>query len=166
MLPELFAMTEFLNQLDTLELPALEAPQIYADRSILKLFLYALIRQITSFKLLAKMILEKPELRHICNLKTAPHRTTLSRRFKCLPQPLALLLDQLTSQAQKQDLIDVSMTSTDSTLMKANGNLWHKKNRDAGELPTCGNVDTDAHWGKSGYKGWTFGYASCNTRGT
>ena len=159
MLPEPFAMTEFLNQLDTLELPALEAPQIYADRSILKLFLYALIRRITSFKLLAKILLEKPELRQVCNLKTAPHRTTLSRRFKSLPQPLALLLDQLTSQAQKQDLIDPSITSTDSTLMKANGNLWHKKNRDAGELPTCGNVDTDAHWGKSGCKGWTFGYA-------
>jgi hypothetical protein len=63
MLPESLTMTEFLNQLDTLELPALEAPQIYSDRSILKLFLYALIRQITSFKLLSKMILEKPELR-------------------------------------------------------------------------------------------------------
>ena len=81
MLPEPFAMTEFLNQLDTLELPALEAPQIYADRSILKVFLYALVRQITSFKLLAKIVLEKPELRQVCNLKNAPHRTTLSRRF-------------------------------------------------------------------------------------
>ena len=159
MLPEPLTMTEFLNQLDTLELPALEAPQIYADRSILKLFLYALIRQITSFKLLAKMILEKPEIRQACNLKTAPHRTTLSRRFKSLPQPLALLLDQLTSQALKQDLIDVSITSTDSTLMKANGNLWHKKSMIAGQLPACGNIDTDAHWGKSGCKGWTFGYA-------
>ena len=81
MLPEPLTMLEFLNQLDTLELPALEAPQIYADRSILKLFLYALIRRITSFKLLAKILLEKPELRRVCNLKTAPHRTTLSRRF-------------------------------------------------------------------------------------
>ena len=166
MLPEQITMLEFLNQLDTLELPALETPQIYTDRSILKLFLHALVRRMTSFKLLAKILLEKPELRQVCNLKTAPHRTTLSRRFKSLPQPLALLLDQLSSQAQTQRLIDVSITSTDSTLMKANGNLWHKKSMDAGELPACGNIDTDAHWGKSGYKGWTFGYASCNTRGT
>jgi hypothetical protein len=76
MLPESFTMTEFLNQLDTLELPALEAPQLYADRSILKVFLYALIRQITSFKLLAKILLEKTEIRQACNLKTAPHRVT------------------------------------------------------------------------------------------
>jgi hypothetical protein len=41
MLPEPLTMNQFLKQLDTLELPALEAPQIYADRSILKLFLYA-----------------------------------------------------------------------------------------------------------------------------
>ena len=88
MLPEQITMLEFLNQLDTLELPALETPQIYTDRSILKLFLYALVRRMTSFKLLAKILLEKPELRQVCNLKTAPHRTTLSRRFKSLPQPL------------------------------------------------------------------------------
>jgi hypothetical protein len=42
MLPESLTMLEFLNQLDTLELPALESPQIYADRSILRVFLYAL----------------------------------------------------------------------------------------------------------------------------
>jgi hypothetical protein len=94
-------------------------------------------------------VLEKPEIRQVCNLETTPHQTTLSRRFKSLPQPLALLLDQLTSQAQKQALIDVSITSTDSTLMKANGNLWHKKNIIANLLPACGNIDTDAHWGKT-----------------
>jgi hypothetical protein len=33
MLPESLTMTEFLNQLDTLELPALEALQIYAEGS-------------------------------------------------------------------------------------------------------------------------------------
>ena len=105
------------------------------------------------------MTLEKPDLQQLCNLKTAPHRTTISRRFKTLPDPLALVLDQLTLKAQEQELIDVSITSTDSTLMKANGNLWHQKNMIANEIPACGNIDTDAHWGKSGCKGWTFGYA-------
>jgi transposase len=159
MIPATLTMNQFLNQLDTLELPTLQAPQIYSDRSILKLFLYAQLRKITSFKLLAKITLEKPDLQPLCNLKTAPHRTTISRRFKTLPEPLALILDQLTNKAQEQELIDLSITSTDSTLMKANGNLWHKKNMITNELPACGNIDTDAHWGKSGCKGWTFGYA-------
>lgn len=159
MIPTSLTMRQFLNQLDDLELPTLQTPQKYSDRSLLKLFLYAQIRKITSFKLLAKITLEKPDLQQLCNLKIAPHRTTISRRFKCLPEPLALILDQLTLKAQKQALIDPSITSTDSTLMKANGNLWHQKNMIANELPACGNIDTDAHWGKSGCKGWTFGYA-------
>ncbi len=159
MIPLTLNISVFLNQLDTLELPTLEAPQKYSDRSLLKLFLYAQIHKITSFKLLAKMTLEKPDLQQLCNLKTAPHRTTISRRFKSLTDPLALILDQLTEKAQEQELIDVTITSTDSTLMKANGNLWHKKNMIANELPACGNIDTDANWGKSGCKGWTFGYA-------
>lgn len=153
------SLAAFLNQLDTLELPALETSQLYSDRSILKAFLHAQIHKITGFKLLAKVVLKKPDLRQKYNLNTAPHRTTLSRRFKSLPQPLVFLLDQLTKTAQKRCLIDVSITSTDSTLMKANGNLWHKKNMDLGDLPACEKVDTDAHWGKSGCKGWTFGYA-------
>ena len=139
------SLATFFNQLDTLELPALETSQIYSDRSILKVFLYSQIHKITSFKLLARLVLKKPELQQMCNLKTAPHRTTLSRGFKSLPQPLAFLLDQLTSAAQKRRLIDVSITSTDSTLMKANGNLWHEKNMDLSDLPACGNIDTDAH---------------------
>ena len=159
MIPATLTISRFLNQLDTLELPTLQAPQKHSDRSFLKLFLYAQIHKITSFKLLAKMTLEKPDLQQLCNLKTAPHRTTISRRFKTLPDPLALVLDQLTLKAQEQELIDVSITSTDSTLMKANGNLWHQKNMIANEIPACGNIDTDAHWGKSGCKGWTFGYA-------
>ena len=51
--------------------------------------------------------------------------------------------------------------ATDATLMQANGNLWHKPQMDAGVagvLPDCGNVDVEARWGKSGYKGWVFGY--------
>jgi transposase len=102
MIPATLSISQFLNQLDTLELLSLEAPQKYADRSLLKLFLYAQIHKITSFKLLAKMTLEKPDLQHICNLKTAPHRTTISRRFKTLPEPLTLVLDQLTEKAQKK----------------------------------------------------------------
>ena len=159
MIPATLTISRFLNQLDTLELPTLQAPQKHSDRSFLKLFLYAQIHKITSFKLLAKITFEKPDLQQLCNLKTAPHRTTISRRFKTLPDPLALVLDQLTLKAQEQELIDVSITSTDSTLMKANGNLWHQKNMIANEIPACGNIDTDAHWGKSGCKGWTFGYA-------
>ena len=53
---------------------------------------------------------------------------------------------------------DVSIMSVDSTLMHAHGNVWHKKQRDQGELPSCGNIDTQAHWGVSGAGEWVYGY--------
>ena len=72
MIPLTLNISVFLNQLDNLELPTLQAPQKYSDRSILKLFLHAQIHKVTSFKPIAKMILEKSDLQQHCNLKTAP----------------------------------------------------------------------------------------------
>ena len=48
--------------------------------------------------------------------------------------------------------------SVDSSLMHAQGSVWHKKQRDKGELPKCGNIDQEAHWGKSGCGTWVYGY--------
>jgi len=45
-----------------------------------------------------------------------------------------------------------------ATLMQANGNIWHNKQMETGELPKCGNVDTEAHGGVNGGGEWTFGY--------
>jgi hypothetical protein len=42
--------------------------------------------------------------------------------------------------------------------MHAHGNIWHSKDLKAGVVPTCGNIDIDARWGKSTCKGWVFGY--------
>ena len=50
MIPLTLNISVFLNQLDNLELPTLQAPQKYSDRSILKLFLHAQIHKVTSFK--------------------------------------------------------------------------------------------------------------------
>lgn len=48
--------------------------------------------------------------------------------------------------------------SVDSSLMHAHGNVWHSKQLKAGEIPSCGNIDTEAHWGVSGAGEWVFGY--------
>ena len=48
--------------------------------------------------------------------------------------------------------------SVDSSLMHAHGNVWHAKQMKVGELPGCGNIDTEAHWGVSGAGEWVFGY--------
>ena len=47
--------------------------------------------------------------------------------------------------------------STDSTLIKAKGYVWHKSSMKKGVVPRSG-IDTDAMWGFSHTKGWIFGY--------
>lgn len=45
----------------------------------------------------------------------------------------------------------------DSTALWAKGGVWHKKDREAGRIPHS-TIDTEAHWSKSGYHGWWYGW--------
>ena len=57
----------------------------------------------------------------------------------------------------RDKIIDPSVLSTDSTLIKAKGHLWHKSSMKKKVIPRSG-IDTDARWGFSHTKGWVFGY--------
>jgi hypothetical protein len=60
--------------------------------------------------------------------------------------------------AAAEDLIDLSITAIDSTLIKAKGHVWHRSSIEKGIVP-CSGIDTDARWwGHSHTKGWIFGY--------
>jgi hypothetical protein len=45
----------------------------------------------------------------------------------------------------------------DSTVLRANGGVWHKKHRERGVVPHT-SIDTEAHWTKSGWHGWVYGW--------
>ena len=45
----------------------------------------------------------------------------------------------------------------DSTILLAHGGVWHKKDRDQGVVPHT-SIDTEAHWTKSGWHGWCYGW--------
>ena len=45
----------------------------------------------------------------------------------------------------------------DSTVLRANGGVWHKKDREKGVVPHS-SIDTQAHWTKSGWHGWVYGW--------
>ena len=57
----------------------------------------------------------------------------------------------------RDKIIDPSILSTDGTLIKAQGYVWHKSSMKKKVLPRSG-IDTDARWGFSHTKGWIFGY--------
>ncbi len=47
--------------------------------------------------------------------------------------------------------------AVDSTTLAARGGVWHKKHREAGVVPHS-SIDTEAHWTKSGWHGWVYGW--------
>lgn len=75
-----------------------------------------------------------------------------------MSETVRFALKQVHEQFVEHQQSDVSIMSVDSTLMHAHGNVWHKKQREQGEKPSCGNIDTQAHWGVSGAGEWVYGY--------
>ena len=66
-----------------------------------------------------------------------------------------------------EDIIDLSITAIYSTLLKAEGPVWHTSSMKKGVVP-CPGIDTDARWSYSHTKGWIFGYKlhlTCTTTG-
>ena len=52
------------------------------------------------------------------------------------------------------------VSAVDKSMFKAQGPLWHKKDRKKSIVPeNLRNVDTDSEWGYSKYRGWIQGYA-------
>ncbi len=45
----------------------------------------------------------------------------------------------------------------DSTVLRAKGGVWHKKDREAGLVPHS-SIDTEAGWTYSGWHGWVYGW--------
>lgn len=133
-------------------------PYQYQDSTLIKLFVYARIEGIKGFQTLQNHLELRADIVKLVGLAGLPHRKTLSTRFRSLPEVVSSVLTQLTDRFIETGDVDASIASVDSTLMHAQGNIWHKKQRDKGEVPSCGNIDQEAHWGKSGCGEWLDGY--------
>ena len=144
--------------LDGLDLVEHGYPYQYQDLPLIKLFVYARIEGIKGFQTLQKHLELRTDVVELLGLASVPHRKTIAERFRSLPEVVSSVLTQLTDSFVETGDVDASIASVDSTLMRANGNVWHKKQRDKGELPSCGNIDVEAHWGKSGCGEWIYGY--------
>jgi hypothetical protein len=74
---------------------------------------------------------------------------SLPALIACLGQHLVHLLNPWGQ--------DGHAAAIDSTPLRAKGGVWHKKDREAGIVPHS-SIDTEAHWSKSGYHGWWYGW--------
>jgi hypothetical protein len=100
-----------------------------------------------------------------CGLVSIPCRRTFDRRLKTISTDIKERISTMGYLFVSERLVEPSITSIDSSLLKAKGPVWHKSSMKKGEVP-CPGIDTDARWGYSHTKGWIFGYKlhlTCST---
>jgi len=81
----------------------------------------------------------------VCRLEKIPDRRTIDRRFKVLP--ISQIISVMGNRFLSEQMADGITVSIDSTLLKANGPVWHKSDMKQNRLPIAG-IDTDARWGR------------------
>jgi len=138
-------------------------PCQYSDRLFLKAVVVMVVRHLPSVHALVA-VLEQPELAPVRAALSEhgrfPARRTFERRLARvpthLPEQIALVGEHLLA------LLDPwaaggRAVAIDSTPLQARGGVWHQRDRAAGIVPHT-SIDTQAHWTKSGWHGWVYGY--------
>jgi hypothetical protein len=140
-------------------------PKFYPDRLFLKALVIMLLRHLQTPHEL-RSVLDQPtaEMHSLRALMTQagryPSRWTWDRRLKAIPATLPAqigclgraLVTWLQPWARSGRAVAI-----DSTVLRARGGVWHKKEREKGEVPHT-SIDTQAHWTKSGWHGWVYGW--------
>jgi hypothetical protein len=140
-------------------------PLVYPERLFLKALIIMIVRRLHKVgELLAVLEEPTPEMKSVRELLQEggrfPCRRTFERRLKALPETLPEQIGCLG-----RHLVELlrpwersgRAVALDSTVLRAKGGEWHKKDREAGVVPHS-SIDTEAHWGKSGWHGWVYGW--------
>lgn len=140
-------------------------PIFYSEKLFLKALVIMIVRRLHRVgELLAVLDEPTPEMRMVreslCEKGCFPARRTFERRLGALPERLP---DQIGCLGRHLvGLLDPwersgRAVAVDSTLLRARGGVWHKKDREAGIVPHT-SIDTEAAWTKSGWHGWVYGW--------
>jgi hypothetical protein len=140
-------------------------PRLYSDDLFLKALVIMIVRRLNKVgELLA--VLEEPteEMRSLREVLGEdgrfPARRTFERRLRSLPdtlpQRIGLLGRHLVALIEPWARCGRAV-AIDSTVLRASGGVWHKKDREAGIVPHS-SIDTEAGWTYSGWHGWVYGW--------
>lgn len=140
-------------------------PPQYSDRLMLKALVVMIIKGLPTVHLFWEVVHQPTnEMQQVRALLTEqgrfPCRRTWERRLATLPAQLpkqiAALGDHLVTLIQPWQQ-DGCAAAIDSTVLRAKGGVWHKHHREANLVPHT-SIDTEAHWTKSGWHGWVYGW--------
>jgi hypothetical protein len=140
-------------------------PKVYSDRLFLKALVIMIVRRLHKVhELLSVLAQDTPEMQTLRALLTEngryPSRRTWERRLKAMPDTLPAQIGcfgrALVALIQPWAHYGRA-AAIDSTVLRANGGVWHNKHREQGIVPHT-SIDTEAHWTKSGWHGWVYGW--------
>jgi hypothetical protein len=140
-------------------------PKFYSDRLFLKALVIMIVQHLHKVhELLTALEQPTAEMQALRVLLSEggryPTRRTWERRLKKLPDSLPAQIGclgrHLVALIQPW-LVYGRAVAIDSTILLANGGVWHQKHRAKGEVPHT-SIDTEAHWTKSGWHGWCYGW--------
>jgi len=140
-------------------------PKTYPDRLFLQALVIMIVRHLhTVHELLSVLEQPTPEMQtlrgELCFEGHYPTRRTWERRLKALPDSLPAQIGCLGRYLLEliQPWVNCGRAAAiDSTVLRSRGGVWHKKDRESGEIPHT-SIDTEAHWTKSGWHGWVYGW--------
>jgi Transposase DDE domain len=138
-------------------------PPRYAERLFLKALLLMIVRHLPRVHTLLE-VMEQPEMRPVRARLTEggrfPSRRTRERRLRALPDGLPArigCLGRCLVETLEPWRDGGRAAAIDSTVLRALGGVWHRRDRERGVVPHT-SIDTEAHWTKSGWHGWVYGW--------
>jgi hypothetical protein len=141
-------------------------PIFYSDRLFLKALLIMILKRLHKVGELLS-ILEEPTTQRMQMVRDllkeggrSPSRRTFERRLKALPESLPEQIGCLGRHLVglvKPWAKSGRAVAFDSTVLRAKGGVWHKKDREARVVPHS-SIDTEAGWTNSGWHGWVYGW--------
>ena len=162
----LLALVQLIDQIPVPPRPrARGRPPVYPDRLFLKALVIMIVRRLaTVHAVLAVLEQPTPEMQQVRALLSEqgryPTRRTWERRLAALPDTLPAQIGclgrHLVALIRPWEQTGRA-AALDSTILHARGGVWHKKHREAGIVPHT-SIDTEAHWTKSGWHGWVYGW--------
>jgi Transposase DDE domain len=169
MVPETSALVALVLLVDRIPLPPAQRrrgrPVVYPDRLFLKALVIMIVRRLPKVgSLLAVLEQPTPEMQRLRVLLSEegryPTRRTFERRLMAIPATLPAQIGCLGRhlvEALAAWPLGGGTAAIDSTPLRAHGGVWHRKDRERGKVPHT-SIDTEAHWTKSGWHGWVYGW--------
>ena len=158
-----------VSLVDTIPLPTPPPrrgrPPVYDDRLFLKAVVVMVLKRLpTVHALLAVLAEDTAEMQQVREAMVGagpwPGRRTWERRLRALADGLPAQIARLGTHLLERLApfrAHGRAVAIDSTALPARGGVWHQKHRAVGEVPHS-SIDTEAHWTKSGWHGWVYGW--------